>query len=71
MSGGLVQQLYFRLPGPARSVAATMQGLYLRWRRYGRAVICNVPEAEREAPRSKQWPVVSAHRISLTSNRGP
>jgi hypothetical protein len=29
------QELYFRLPGRARSLAATLQGLYLRWWRYG------------------------------------
>lgn len=70
MSGGLLQQLYFRLPGPARSVAATLQGAYLRWWRYGpgsrrltRAAI------EREHWSAAQWEAWRQERLAFVLHR--
>jgi len=70
MSGGLVQQLYFRLPGPARSVAATMQGLYLRWWRYGPGSERLAEEAlEREHWSAAQWDAWRQERHAFVLHR--
>lgn len=70
MSGGLVQRLYFRLPGPARSVAATLQGLYLRWWRYGPGSERLAREAlEREHWSVAQWDAWRQERLAFVLHR--
>ena len=70
MSGGLVQRLYFRLPGPARSVAATLQGLYLRWWRYGPGSARLAREAlEREHWSVAQWDAWRQERLAFVLHR--
>jgi phenylacetate-coenzyme A ligase PaaK-like adenylate-forming protein len=70
MSGGLVQQLYFRLPGRARSLAATLQGLYLRWWRYGPGSERLAQAAlEREHWSAAQWDAWRQERLAFVLHR--
>ena len=39
-------RLYHRLPSPARALAATLRGWYLRWSRYGRETPRLIAEAQ-------------------------
>jgi phenylacetate-CoA ligase len=51
-----VMRVYHRLPAPARSVAATLRGLYLRWWRHGPARERLMREAvERELWSPEEW----------------
>ena len=51
-------QLYHRLPAPARTVAASLHGYYLRSWRYGPETARLVAEAlEREQWSSERWKI--------------
>jgi phenylacetate-CoA ligase len=53
---GLALRVYHRLPAPARSIAATLEGYYLRWWRYGPMTERLREEAiEREHWSAEQW----------------
>jgi phenylacetate-CoA ligase len=63
-------QLYHRLPAPARSLAATLHGWYLRWSRYGRDTPRLIEEArEREYWSAEQWDAWRQERLSHVLHR--
>jgi phenylacetate-CoA ligase len=63
-------RLYHRLPPPARSVAATLRGWYLRWSRYGRETPRLVEEArERERWTAAQWHAWREERLGYVLHR--
>lgn len=63
-------RLYHRLPPPARSVAATLRGWYLRWSRYGRETPRLVEEAtERERWTAAQWRAWREERLAYVLDR--
>jgi phenylacetate-CoA ligase len=66
----LVQRLYHRLPAPARSLAATLQGLRLRWWRYGAVSERLIEEArERERWSAAQWHAWRQERLAFVLHR--
>jgi phenylacetate-coenzyme A ligase PaaK-like adenylate-forming protein len=63
-------RFYHRLPAPARSLAATMRGWYLRWSRYGRETPQLVAEAhERERWSAAQWDAWRQERLGYILHR--
>jgi len=63
-------RLYHRLPSPARSLAATMRGWYLRWSRYGRDTPRLIAEAEeREQWSAAQWDAWRQERLAYLLHR--
>lgn len=63
-------QLYHRLPAPARSVAASLRGYYLRSWRYGPESDQLVSEAlERENWSSEAWKVFREERLAFLLHR--
>src|SRR2546427_3408971 len=63
-------RLYHRLPSPARLVAATVRGWYLRWSRYGRETPRLVAEAQqRERWSPAQWATWREERLAYVLNR--
>lgn len=63
-------RLYHRLPSPARSLAATLRGWYLRWSRYGRETPRLVAEAqEREHWSAAQWDAWRQERLGYVLHR--
>jgi phenylacetate-CoA ligase len=62
--------LYNRLPVPARSAAATMRGLYLRfWRRGSETARLVAEAAERDQWSAEQWDAWRADRLALVLER--
>ena len=62
--------LYHRLPGPARSIAATLRGLYLRSWRYGPETERLVAEAvEREHWSPERWRLWREKRLAYVLDR--
>ncbi len=67
---GLALRLYHRLPAPARSIAATLEGYYLRWWRYGPTSERLMQEAiEREHWSAEQWRVWREERLAYVLER--
>ena len=67
---GLALRLYHRLPAGARSVAATLHGLYLRWWRYGPDSERLMQEAlEREHWTAEQWSAWRQERLAYVLER--
>lgn len=67
---GLALKLYYRLPAPARSIAATLEGYYLRWWRYGPMTGRLVEEAiEREHWTPAQWQAWREERLATVLER--
>lgn len=63
---GWMLQLYHGLPVPARSVAASLRGYYLRWWRYGPETEQIVAEAiEREGWSEQRWKSWQQERLAL------
>jgi phenylacetate-CoA ligase len=63
-------RLYHACPGPARSLAATGRGLYLRSWRYGRETESLVEQAlERETWSRKQWTAWQEERLAIILRR--
>src|SRR5712691_11765685 len=63
-------RLYHRLPWPARSLAASLHGWYLRWSRYGRDTPRLVAEAqEREHWIAPQWDSWRQERLAYVLHR--
>src|SRR5262245_39363602 len=65
-----VLALYHRLPGPARSAAASLRGLYLNLWRYGRQseqLIESALERDRWTP--EQWQVWLDERLAFVLHR--
>jgi phenylacetate-coenzyme A ligase PaaK-like adenylate-forming protein len=63
-------RLYHRLPSPARSVAATIRGWYLRWSRYGPETPRLIAEAqERERWSPAQWATWREERLAFVLDR--
>jgi len=63
-------KLYHRLPGPARSVAASLHGYYLRSWRYGPETDRLVSEAlEREQWSSEAWKLWQEERLAYVLHR--
>jgi len=66
----LTLRLYHGLPAPARSVAATLHGWYLRWWRYGPDAERLVAEArERERWSAERWRVWREERLAYLLHR--
>lgn len=66
----LALRLYHRLPAQARSVAATLQGYYLRWWRYGPTSERLKQEAlERERWSAEQWCAWQSERLAFILER--
>src|SRR5439155_475490 len=66
----LTLRLYHGLPAPARSVAATLHGWYLRWWRYGPDAERLVAEArERERYSAERWRVWREERLAYLLHR--
>jgi phenylacetate-CoA ligase len=62
--------MYYRLPGPARSIAASAVGLYLRQWRYGTGtdhIVSRVLERDRWSP--DRWKAYQEQRLSLVLHR--
>ena len=69
MSDSLLK-LYHGLPAPARNVAATMRGMYLRWWRYGPNSERLVRDAlDREHWTADQWAAWRAERLGALLER--
>lgn len=67
---GLALRLYHRLPAPARSLAATLEGYYLRWWRYGPTSERLMQEAiEREHWTFEQWAAWREERLAYVLER--
>ncbi len=67
---GVLMRVYNRLPAPARSVAATLRGWYLRAWRYGPATQRLVAEAqERERWSAERWQAWQAERLGYVLHR--
>ena len=67
---GLSLRLYHRLPSPARSLAASLHGWYLRWSRYGRDTPRLIAEAqEREHWIAAQWDTWRQERLAYVLHR--
>ena len=67
---GLALRLYHRLPAPARSIAATLEGYYLRWWRYGPMSERLMQEAiEREHWSAEQWRQWREERLAYVLER--
>ena len=67
---GLALRLYYRLPAPARSIAATLEGYYLRWWRYGPMSERLMQEAiEREHWTAEQWRAWRDERLAYVLER--
>ena len=65
-----MMQIYHRLPGPARSVAASMRGYTLRHRRYGSETESLVNMAlEREAWGAERWESWQQERLAYVLHR--
>src|SRR5438876_11996014 len=63
-------RLYHRLPSPARALAATLRGWYLRWSRYGRETPRLIAEAqEREHWIAAQWDTWRQERLGYVLHR--
>jgi len=63
-------RLYHRLPSPARALAATLRGWYLRWSRYGRETPRLIAEAqEREHWSATQWDAWRQERLGYVLHR--
>jgi len=63
-------RLYHQLPAPARSVAASLRGYYLRWWRYSRETERLVEEAfEREHWSPEQWKAWQEERLAYMLQR--
>ncbi len=63
-------RLYHRLPAPARSVAATLRGLYLRWWRYGPETDRLAEAAlEREHWSAERWAAWGHERLAFVLHR--
>jgi phenylacetate-CoA ligase len=63
-------RVYHWLPPPARSVAATLQGLHLRWWRYGRGSEGLMREArDRESWSVEQWNAWQQERLAFILHR--
>lgn len=70
MNQALLRTLYFRLPPSTRSVAATLQGAYLRWWRYGAASERLAEEATRREYWSvAQWDAWRQERLAFVLHR--
>ena len=66
----LAVRVYQHLPSPARSLAATLRGWYLRWSRYGRDTPRLIAEAqEREQWSRAQWDAWTQERLSYMLHR--
>ncbi len=66
----LTLRLYHGLPAPARSVAATLHGWYLRWWRYGPDAQRLVAEArERERWSAERWRAWRDERLAYVLHR--
>jgi phenylacetate-CoA ligase len=66
----LALRLYHRLPGPARSIAATLKGYYLRWWRYGPTSERLMQEAiARENWSAEQWRAWREERLAYVLER--
>ena len=66
----LMMKLYDRLPTPARSAAATLRGLYLRWWRYGAGSERLVREArQRDYWSTAQWTAWREERLAFILHR--
>src|SRR5207253_4075662 len=66
----LTLRLYHGLPAPARSVAATLHGWYLRWWRYGPDAERLVAEArERERWSAERWRLWREERLAYLLHR--
>jgi phenylacetate-CoA ligase len=66
----LALRLYYRLPAPARSLAATLEGYYLRWWRYGPMSERLKHEAiDREHWTPAQWRAWQAERLGVILER--
>jgi phenylacetate-CoA ligase len=62
--------VYERLPGPARSIAASLRGLYLRSWRYGPETERLVEEAlQRERWGAERWRIWQAERLAYVLHR--
>lgn len=67
---GLALPLYHRLPAPARSIVATLEGYYLRWWRYGPTSERLMQEAiEREHWSVDQWRAWRDERLAYVLER--
>jgi phenylacetate-CoA ligase len=63
-------QIYHRLPAPARSLAASLRGYYLRSWRYSRETDRLVAEAlEREAWPAERWKIWQEERLAFVLDR--
>src|SRR5690606_19822114 len=67
---GILLKTFYRLPYPARCVAATVQGYRLRHRRYGPETETLVQEAhERESWSPAQWQAWTEERLAYVLHR--
>src|SRR4029450_7271477 len=70
MMNDAMMQIYHRLPGPARSVAASMRGYTLRHRRYGSETESLENEAlERPPGGAGRWQSWQQERLAYVLNR--
>ena len=66
----MLLRIYHRLPGPLRSVAASLRGCYLRSWRYGRETDGLISEAlERESWTAQQWQTWREDRLAFVLRR--